>query len=53
MDKQIFRKRNESGPFFGNYYIQQADKEERHYSIVCLLNATHPSAVMSYASYAL
>jgi hypothetical protein len=41
------------GPSYGQYFIQQANTEDRYYSIAAYVNASQPAAAMSYTGYAL
>ena len=53
MDDIIFDQRNEVGAQYGQFFIQQANKEERYYAIAMFLNASSISSPLAYTSYAL
>lgn len=38
VDTEIFKARSEVGPQYGQFFVQQADAEERHYAIGIFAN---------------
>ena len=53
MDDYLFNTRNESGPYFAEIFVQQADRFERQYSIASFVNTSQPCAAVSAATYML
>lgn len=41
------------GPYWGEFFVQQANKDDRFYAIVAMVNASQPAAMMTMGAYAL